>query len=171
MPKGSMSTEGETLQVLILPYRCGLGDVLTSKCFWQTFIAHARHSRPMARPACSFRSVQTVTVLKFHVPLTNCFVRSWFCLVQGPKLPVHRHNWLGFGKFQDTEHFLIPCQRHVSSRPHPSGETWKYATAPSTQNKLGEALYLLIRTFLLCLSWLLRTGFRNFWRKLWITLY
>jgi hypothetical protein len=40
-----------------------------------------------------------------------------------------------FGKFQDTERFLIPCPRHVSSRLSPSGETCKYATAPSTQKK------------------------------------
>jgi hypothetical protein len=27
------------------------------------------------RPACSFRSAQAATLLQFHVPLTNCFVR------------------------------------------------------------------------------------------------
>jgi hypothetical protein len=38
-----------------------------------------------------------------------------------------------FGRFQDTEHFLIPCLRHVSSRlPPPSGKTFKYAAVPST---------------------------------------
>jgi hypothetical protein len=41
-----------------------------------------------------------------------------------------------FGKFQDTERFLIPCPCHVSSRLPPSGETCKNATAPSTQEKL-----------------------------------
>jgi len=40
-----------------------------------------------------------------------------------------------FGKFQDTERFLIPCSRHVWSRLHPSGETCKCATAPNTQKK------------------------------------
>jgi hypothetical protein len=40
-----------------------------------------------------------------------------------------------FGKFQDTERFLIPCPRHVSSWLPPTGETFKYATAPSTQKK------------------------------------
>ena len=40
-----------------------------------------------------------------------------------------------FGKFQGTEPFLIPCPRHVSSRLSPSGETCKYATAPSTHKK------------------------------------
>jgi hypothetical protein len=43
-------------------------------------------------PACSFRSAQAATLLEFHVPLTNCFVRRWFCVVHGPKPPLHRHN-------------------------------------------------------------------------------
>jgi len=57
-----------------------------------------------------------------------------------------------FGKFQDTERFRIPSPRHISSWLPPSGETCKYTTAPSTQTKLGEILYLLICSFLLCLS-------------------
>jgi hypothetical protein len=40
-----------------------------------------------------------------------------------------------FGKFQDTDRLLIPFPRHVSSRLPPSGETCKYATAPSTKKK------------------------------------
>ena len=115
-----------TLQVL---------DMLTSEGSWQTFLAHARQSRPMARPASSFRSAQEATLLEFHVPLTNCFGRRWFCAVHGPKPLLHRHNWLSFGKFQDTEHFLIHCARHFSSRLPPSGRTCKYAKAPSTKEK------------------------------------
>ena len=34
-----------------------------------------------------------------------------------------------------TERFLIHCERHFSSRLPPSGETWKYAKAPSTKKK------------------------------------
>jgi hypothetical protein len=56
--------------------------------------------------------------------------------VRSPKPPLHRHNWLSFGEFQDTERFLIPCSRHVSSQLPPSVETCKYATAPSTQKHL-----------------------------------
>jgi hypothetical protein len=66
--------------------------------------------------------------------------------------------------------FLIPCPRHVLSHPPPSSETRRYATAPSTQKKL-EILYLLIYSFLLCLSWLLRSRVWNFRRDLWTTLY
>jgi hypothetical protein len=88
------------------------------------------------RPNCSFRSAQTVTLLEFHVPLTNSFFRWWYCAVHGPKLPLHHHKWLSFGKFQDTERFLIPCPRQVSSRLPPSGEICKYATASSSQKKV-----------------------------------
>ena len=42
---------------------------------------------------------------------------------------------------------------------------------PLVQNKLGEILYLLICSFLLCLSWLLRSRVRKSRRDLWITLY
>ena len=85
------------------------------------------------RPASSFRSAQAATLLEFHVPLTNFFVRRWFRAVHGPKPPLHRHNWLSFGKFQDTARFLIHCARHFSSRLPPSGENCKYAKAPSTK--------------------------------------
>ena len=42
---------------------------------------------------------------------------------------------------------------------------------PLVQKKLGEILYLLICSFLLCLSWLLCSRFRKSRRDLWITLY
>jgi len=42
---------------------------------------------------------------------------------------------------------------------------------PIVQKKLWEILYLLICSFLSCLSWLLRSRVRNFRRDLWITLY
>jgi hypothetical protein len=60
----------------------------------------------------------------------------WFCVVHGPKCPLHRHNWLSSGILQDTERFLIPCPRHVSSRLPPSGETCKYVMTPITQTNL-----------------------------------
>ena len=56
-----------------------------------------------------------------HVPFTNCFVCRWFCVVHDPKPPLH-----SFGKFQDTERFLIHCERHFSSRLPPNGGTWQY---------------------------------------------
>ena len=81
-----------------------------------------------------------------HVPFTNCFVCRWFCVVHDPKTPLHSHNWLRFGKFQDTERFLIHCERNFSSRLPTSGGTWKYAKAPSTKKAWRDSLpiYMLL---------------------------
>jgi hypothetical protein len=136
MSKGSMSTEGETLQVSVLPYRCSICPPLVKYRAPDKRFSHMLDS--LSRwpwPACSFHSAQAVTVLEFHVLPTNCFVHRWFCVLRGPKPLLHHHNWLGFGKFQDAERFLIPCPRHVLSQLSPSGETCKYATVPSTQKK------------------------------------
>ena len=131
----SISIGRESLQVSVLPAIAGSRELLTSEGSWQTFLAHARQSQPMGPEASSFRSAQVATLLEFHVPLTNCFVRRWFCAVHDPKPALHRHNWLSFGKFQDTERFLIHCERHFSSRLPPSGGTCKYAKAHSTKKK------------------------------------
>ena len=105
-----------------------------------------------------------------HVPFTNCFVCSWFCVVHYPKPPLHSHNWLSFGKFQDTERFLIHCEnqfRHDYPLAVEPGSTPR----PLVPKKLGEILYLLICSFLPCLSWLLRSRVRKSRRNLWITMY
>ena len=75
-PKRSMSTEGETLQVSVLPYRCSICWLLRApdKRFSHTLDGLGR----WPRPASSFRSAQAATLLEFHVPLTNCFVRRCF---------------------------------------------------------------------------------------------
>ena len=99
------------------------------------FLPHTLHGRWLG-PACLFLRAQAAPLLEFHLPLVNCFVRRWFCLVHGPKHPLQRHNWLSFGKFQDTVRFLIPCSRHVKSRRPLSGETCKYVTALSTQKNV-----------------------------------
>jgi len=53
---------------------------------------------------------------------------------------LHRHNWLSFGKFQDTERFLIHCARHFSSRLPPSGGTCKYAKTLVQKKTLRDSL-------------------------------
>jgi hypothetical protein len=106
-----MSTEGETLQVFVLPYTCSICPPLVTR------------------------------------QMSN------------------------FGKFQDTGRFLISCPRLVSSRLLPSGETCKYAMAPSTQKKTcrdSPPADLLLSAVL---SWLLRSRFRKFRSDLRITLY
>jgi len=140
-PKGRMSTEGQTLQVSVLhlqfPARaiCWLLRA-PDKSYSPTLDSLGR----WPWPASSFRSAQAATMLEFHVPLTNCFVRRWFCALHGPKPPLHCHNWLSFGKFQDTERFLIHCAGHFSSRLPRSVGTCKYAKAPSTKKTLRDSL-------------------------------
>jgi hypothetical protein len=103
--------------------------------------------------AHSFCSTQAATLLELVVPLTNCFVHRWFCVVLGLKPPLHYHNLLSFGKFQNTEHFLILCPHHVLSQLPPAV---KPACTPwCLLPKLGEILWLLIFSFLLSRSWLL----------------
>jgi hypothetical protein len=87
------------------------------------------------------------------------------------------HPWWR-GRCQISQFWQIPRHKTLSyslSTPclvttAPSGETCKYATAPSTK-KNGEILCLLISFFLLCLSWMLRSRVLNFRKDLWITLY
>jgi len=61
-------------------------------------------------------------------------------VVHDPKPLLHRHNLLSFGKFQDTERFLIHCERHFSSRLRPSCGTCKYTKAPSTKKTWTDSL-------------------------------
>jgi len=126
---------------------CTLGDAADVN----PVIKFLRHAT-WARMATSFRSAQAATLLEFHVPFTNCFVCRWFCVVHDPKPPLHRHNWLSFGKFQETERFLIHCERHFSSRLPPSGETCKYTKAPSKKKKNPWRDYLSIDMLLSAVS-------------------
>jgi hypothetical protein len=103
-------------------------------------------------------------ILQFSVLPYSCSICPPFVTRQMSNLAI-----LADSKTQKG--FLIRCRRHVSSRLPPSGENCKCAMAPSTQKKLGDILYLLIWSFLLCLSWLLPSRVRKFRRNLWITLY
>ena len=170
-PKGSMSTEGETLQVSVLHLQFPARAIC-----WLLRAPDKRFSHTLdslgrwPRPASSFRSAQAATLLEFHLPLTNCFIRRWFCAVHGPKPPLHRQHWLSFGKSQDTERFLIHCASHFC-HDYPLVVEPASTPRPLVRKKLWEILYLLICSFLPCLSWLLRSRVRNFRRHLWITLY
>ena len=97
---------------------------------------------PWARTACSFRSAQAATLLEFMYHSRIFLSVGGFCVVHDPKPPLHSHNWLSFGKFQDTESFLIHCERHFSSRLPPSGGTWKYAKVPSTKKTWRDSLHI-----------------------------
>ena len=101
------------------------------------------------------KTESTVTVqrrfrIMYHTePPTDKTIREWYmnssrvgacALRNDPKPPLHSQIWLSFGKFQETERFLIHCGRHFSSRLPPSGGTWKYAKAPSTKKTWRDSL-------------------------------
>jgi hypothetical protein len=95
------------------------------------------------------RPVCFATLLEFLVPLTNCFVFKWSCVVLVPKPPLHCHNWLSFGKLEDTERFLVSCPRHVSSRLLPSGVTCTYPWRLLSKGTWRDCLPIDILTDLL----------------------
>jgi hypothetical protein len=98
--------------------------------------AHVRQSWSMS-PATLFISQCTGShSAGIYCATQNSSDHRWFCVVLGLKPLFHNHNWLSFGKFQDTEPFLIPCPRHVSSQLPPSGATCNYVMAPITRTNL-----------------------------------
>jgi hypothetical protein len=101
-----------------------------------SYLPGARYVHPWWRGRCQSCNQVPATHGKLRAIGGTYSVTEVSDHVRGPKPALHRHNWLSFGKFQDTERFLIPCPRHVSSRLHPSGETCKYATSPSKQKNL-----------------------------------
>jgi len=109
-PKGSMSTEGETLRVSVLPYRFSMCPPLVTR--QMSILANSN------------------TQNAFLFPVNAMFRHDCPLAVKPASTP--------------------KCLAH---------------------KKLGEILYLLICSFLLCLSWLLCSRVRNFRRDLWITLY
>ena len=61
-------------------------------------------------------------------------------MVHDPKPPLHSHNSLSFDKFQDTERFLIHCERHISSRLPPKRWNLEVRQAPSTKKTWRDSL-------------------------------
>ena len=120
-------------------------DMCTLVDFWEllTNVSRTRSTVSADGPGRPVRFAahrQPATLLEFHVPFTNCFFCRWFCVVHDPKPPLHCHNWLSFGKFQDTERFLIHYERHFSSRLPHSGGNCKYAKASSTKKTWRDSL-------------------------------
>jgi hypothetical protein len=129
--EGNMSTEGETL------YLTGARYVHP---WW--------HTEHLTKVSCTRSTVSADDLAGLFVlqctgshsagiscTVMNCFVCWWFCVVHGPKPSLQHHNWLSFGKFWDTEHFLIPCPYCVSSQlplvVKPASMPWRLVTKNS----------------------------------------
>ena len=122
---------------------------------------------PWARTACSFRSAQAATLLEFmyHSRIVLSVGGSVWYMIRNLRCTVTNGSVLANSKTQNALLFTVNAIFRQSRLP-PSGGTWKYAKAPSTKKKLGEILYLLICSFLPCLSWLLRSRVRKSRRDL-----
>jgi hypothetical protein len=116
--KGSMSTEIESLQVSVLPYRCSICPTLVTHRAPDKRFSHILNSLGRwPRLVCSFHSAQAAPLLEFHVPHTNVLsigdsvwymVRNLHCIITNDSVlanskthntflfPVHatfRHIW------------------------------------------------------------------------------
>jgi len=70
-----------------------------------------------------------------------------------------------------TQNAFLFTVHAIFRHDYPLAEEPASTPRPLVQKKLWEILYLLICSFLPCLSWLLRSRVRKFRRDLWITLY
>jgi hypothetical protein len=100
----------------------------------------------------------------------NCFLHRRFCVIHGSKPPctVTIDSVKVNSKTQHALLFPVYAMfRHdCPLTVKPASTPWRLV-----HKKPGEILYLLICSFLLCLSWFLRSRVRNFRRDLWITPY
>ena len=115
--------------------------------------------------ACALRNAG------IHVAFTNCFVCRWFCVVHDPKFrcTVTIDSVLANSKTQNAFLFTVNA---IFLHDYPIAvEPGSTPRLLVQKKKLGEILYLLICSFLPCLSWLLRSRVRKSRRDLGITLY
>jgi hypothetical protein len=161
-----MSTEGETLQVSVLPYRCSIWPPLVTLGAPDKRFSHTLDSLGRwPQPACSFLSAQAATLLEFHVPLTNCFSvgGSVRYMVRNLRCTTTIDSVLANSKIQDA--FLFPV--HAMFR-HDCPLAAKPTSAPRHlvhKQTWRDSLPIDV-LFLLCLSWLLRSRIRKFRRGL-----
>jgi hypothetical protein len=162
-PKGSMSAEGETRTVSVLSYRYSICPPLV------TLLTNVSRTRstvsadgPGWRPVRF--AVHMQPLLEFHIPLTNCFFFGsvWY-MVRNLRCTVTIDPVLANSNTQNVFIFLFHAMfRHDLPLAVKTESTLRRLV----HKKLGEILYLLICSFLLCLSWLLRSRVRILRRDL-----
>jgi len=118
--------------------------------------------------ACSFRSAQAATLLEFmyHSRIVLSVGGSVCHMIRNLRCTVTIDSILANSKTQNA--FLFTMNAILL---HDYLLAVEPGSTPRSLVQLGEILYLLICSFLPCLSWLLRSWFRKSRRDLWITLY
>jgi hypothetical protein len=152
-PKGSMSTEGETLVKFLS------SNVLTSEGSWQTFLAHARQSWPMT-PAGLFILQCTGS----HSAGISCTTHEF--LVQNLCCTITTDSVLANCKTQNA--FLFPVHamfcHYCPLVVKPASTPWCLVHTKTWRDSLPIDM-------LLSAVWLLHSQVWKFQRDLWITLY
>ena len=100
-----------------------------------------------------------------HVTFTNCFVCRWFCVVmiRNLRCTVTIDSVLANSKTQNAFLFTVNA---IFNHDYPLAVEPGNTPRPLVQKKHGEVLYLLICSFVPCLSWLLRSRVRKSRRDL-----
>ena len=115
-----------------------------------------------ARTACLFRSAQAATLLEFmyHSRIVLSIGGSVWYMIQNLRCTVTIDSVLANSKTQNAFLFTVNA---IFRHDYPIAVEPGITPRPLVQKKnLGEILYLLISSFLPCLSWLLRS---RFWKS------
>ena len=112
--------------------------------------------RLWARTACSFRSAQAVTLLEFmyHSRIVLSVGGSVWYMIRNLRCTVTIHSILANSKTQNAFLFTVNA---IFLHDYPLAVETGSTPRPLVQKKL-EILYLLICSFLPCLSWLLQSS-------------
>ena len=145
-----------------------IGDVDNN--FLSDFEFHIFWFGLWARTACSFRSAQAATLLEFmyHSRIVLSVGGSVWYMIRNVHCTVTIDSVLANSKTQNAFLFTVNA---IFLHDYPLAVEPGSSPRPLVQKKLGEILYLLICSFLPCLSWLLRSRVPKSRRDLWITLY
>ena len=121
-------------------------------------------------PLGALRNEQAATLLEFmyHSRIVLSVGGSVWYMIRNIRCTVTIHSVLANSKTQNAFLFTVNA---IFLHEYPLTVEPGSTPRPLVQKKLGEILYLLICSFLPCLSWLLRSRVRKSRRELWITLY
>ena len=128
------------------------------------------HMNSSGVAACSFRSAQAATLLEFmyHSRIVLSVGGSVWYMIRNLRCTVTIDSVLANSK---TYNAFLFTMNAIFLHDYPLVVEPGSTPRPLVQRKLGDILYLLICSFLPCLSWLLRSRVRKSRRDLWITLY
>jgi len=186
-----MSTEGETLQVSVLPYRCTIFQHFVGACQQRerhskflSYLTGARYfniswehvnrwrDTPSFCPTLQVHDISTFRgSMSTEGETLHVSVLPYRCTIFQPLVTRQMSNLAILANSKAQNASLFPV--HAMFR-HDCPLAVKLASTTRRlpqKKKLKEILYPLICSFLLCLSWLLRNRVRKFRRDLWITLY